>query len=73
MTLTLDLLCFKCKHFFPGGCHAFPEGVDPEVIYENKHDTPLPHQKNNIVFEPIEGIDINNYNDEDAEKADEEI
>lgn len=47
-----DLICEKCKHFKPisGGCEAFNE-IPKDVIRTNKHDTPLPDQKNKIVFE----------------------
>lgn len=47
-----NLICEKCKHFKPisGGCEAFDE-IPEIVIMDNKHDAPLPDQKNKIVFE----------------------
>lgn len=55
MTLTIDLICLKCKHFreIEGGCDAFPEGIPDEIILNNEHSNPLPYQDNNIVFEPV--------------------
>jgi hypothetical protein len=52
---TIDLICFKCAHRgeFDMGCAAFPDGIPNEVLEFNKHSTPLPDQKNEIVFEPI--------------------
>lgn len=52
-------ICLKCIHFredFNGlNCDAFPKGI-PDVILlgKNDHSEPLPEQKNEIVFEPIE-------------------
>lgn len=53
MTDTIDLICFKCKHFkpFEGGCEAFPNGIPDVILQENKHNEPLEGQGNNIVFE----------------------
>lgn len=53
MTETIDLICYKCKHFRPlsGGCDAFPDGIPDEILQTNEHAKPLPEQKNNIVFE----------------------
>ena len=50
---TKDLICEKCKHFKPisGGCSAFKEGIPEIILLDNKHDAPLPDQKNKIVFE----------------------
>ena len=51
-----NAICFRCKHFDPfTGCPAFPEyGIPEEILLdENDHSKPLPEQKNNIVFEPI--------------------
>ncbi len=53
-------VCLDCKHFdedsFDGfTCKAFPAGVPDEILMEgNDHTKPLPEQKNDIVFEPIE-------------------
>jgi hypothetical protein len=56
MTDTIDLICYKCKHFDPigGGCAAFPGEIPDEILQENEHSKPLPDQDNKIVFEPIE-------------------
>lgn len=58
--------CFtrSCKHYQgvlqPDGteltevnyCDAFPKGIPREIAYgDNPHQTPLPGQKNNIVYE----------------------
>lgn len=55
MSETIDLICFKCKHFrkFEGGCDAFPDGngIPMQILETNKHDKPLKEQKNKIVFE----------------------
>lgn len=51
-----ELICMNCKHFreFEGGCDAFPDGI-PEIIIEtNEHNKPLPEQKNNIIYEPLQ-------------------
>lgn len=55
MTETINLICNRCKHTNPyrAGCEAFPEDIPIEILLTNKHSTPLPEQKNNIVFEPI--------------------
>lgn len=56
MTETIDLLCFRCKHFrkFVGGCDAFPIDIPDSILITNKHSKPLPEQENNIVFEAID-------------------
>ena len=48
-----DFICIKCKHFKPisGGCSAFKNDIPNEIIKNNKHDQPLPDQKNDIIFE----------------------
>tara|TARA_R110001632_G_C11241926_1_gene407779 strand:- start:53 stop:229 length:177 start_codon:yes stop_codon:yes gene_type:complete len=53
--IPLNLICFKCKNFTNKGCIAFLNGI-PEIIIsgENDHSKPLPNQKNDIVFEPLE-------------------
>lgn len=52
MTQTIDLICFNCKHWVAvEGCKAFPDGIPDEILQTNKHDKPLPDQKNNLVFE----------------------
>ena len=48
---TIDLICFKCKHWGSFGCKAFPEGIPNEILMENEHSKPLPGQGNDIVFE----------------------
>ena len=52
MTVT-DLICEKCIHFKPisGGCSAFKDFIPKIIIKTNKHNKPLPEQKNKIVFE----------------------
>jgi hypothetical protein len=36
-------LCTFCKHYQKGGtCQAFPDGIPPEALYENRHMEPLP-------------------------------
>ena len=39
---TIDLICFKCKHFAVNGigCAAFPDGIPDEIQFKNKHDKP---------------------------------
>lgn len=60
MTIGLNPVCLKCKHYhvsnFDGfTCDAFPEGIPDELFFKGeKHLKPLPEQGNNIVFEPIE-------------------
>lgn len=48
-----NLICEKCKHFKPisGGCNAFKDDIPEIIIHTNKHNEPLPDQKNKIVFE----------------------
>lgn len=50
---TKNLICEKCKHNRPisGGCNAFKNGIPETILLDNKHDKPLPDQKNKIVFE----------------------
>ena len=53
----VDVICDHCKHFNPfekSGCDAFEDIPDVILSGENKHDKPLPGQKNNIVFEKRE-------------------
>lgn len=52
-------ICTKCKHYHTDDnyCDAFPKGggIPYEILEgDNDHSKPLPEQKNNIVFEPIE-------------------
>jgi len=52
---TIDLICFKCKHFRRwdgGGCDAFPGGIPDDILEFNEHSKPVKEQGNNIVFEP---------------------
>jgi len=57
----------KCKHFIgieqPDGtemseryvCEAFPDAIPEEIAYDdNLHQTPIPGQENEIVFEKAE-------------------
>ena len=56
----INLICNKCKHsnpFLPG-CKAFDQIPEEILSGKNKHKTPLPHQKNNITFEPAENKTI---------------
>ncbi len=50
---TPSLICFKCAHKnqFSLTCKAFPDGVPYSLIKANSHSSPLPTQKNDIVFE----------------------
>jgi len=59
MTTAINLICFDCKHFddINGGCKAFPDGIPDEILLTNKHNTPLPGQGNDIVFEQINDDD----------------
>ncbi len=52
MTSTINLICFKCKHWkaFETGCNAFDE-IPDQVLLENKHDKKLKGQKNDLIFE----------------------
>ncbi len=53
-----ESICFKCKYFDieTSMCPAFEDGIIPQEILAgaNDHTKPLPEQKNDIVFEPIE-------------------
>jgi hypothetical protein len=53
MTSTIDLICFKCKHWLElkGGCNAFPDGIPDLILLNNKHSKPIENQMNNLVFE----------------------
>ena len=61
-TYLMPMPCQKCKWFVQGNgvvngrwsCKAFPNGIPDEVYDNRKHKKPLPDQKNDIVFEPIE-------------------
>ena len=56
-----DWICFKCKNWneYNSGCKAFKK-IPKEIIENNKHDKPLPEQKNKIVFEEGKPHDLNN-------------
>jgi len=60
MTTDKPSICLKCIHYdFQNynepTCKAFKKRIpDPIWIHENDHSKPLPDQKNDIVFEPIE-------------------
>lgn len=60
--MTIDRpVCFDCKrHHEELGqftCDAFLKGIPWEIKENgNKHATPLPGQKNNIVFEKIKEV-----------------
>lgn len=51
-------ICITCKHYDQnsGTCAAFKKEI-PDEIYlgDNKHTTPLPGQKNDLVYTPIAG------------------
>lgn len=50
--------CLTCKHRYGVSvCEAFPDGI-PEIIISggNQHETPLPNQANEIVFEPLDKL-----------------
>ena len=56
MSINTTWICLNCKNYvLQNKCIAYPEGI-PKVIYygDNDHSKPLPSQKNNIVFEPLE-------------------
>ncbi|MGJ8594134.1 MAG: hypothetical protein ACSHXF_16410 [Aquaticitalea sp.] len=59
MTSTIDLICFKCKHWFEfaGGCRAFPDGIPDSILVSNKHNRPIVNQKNDFVYELNTNID----------------
>ena len=49
-------ICVNCKHFNEALiCPAFKKKGIPDLILSgaNKHNKPLPGQKNKIVFEPL--------------------
>lgn len=51
----INLICLQCDHYTPlkGGCEAFPfvsGGIPEEILQTNRHDIPLPGQKNDLVF-----------------------
>jgi len=50
------ILCQNCKNYFGDlKCQAFSDRIPNEILLgENDHSKPLPDQKNDIVFEPIE-------------------
>ena len=55
---TVNLICFKCRHYVENeGCAAFPGGIPDEILETNQHSKPLPWQENSIVFEPIKRED----------------
>lgn len=46
--------CLMCINFINNQCAAFPNEIPEEILRgKNPHTEPLPEQKNNIVFEPI--------------------
>ena len=54
--MTIDPICFSCKHKRPGGltCAAFPEEIPDAILYgDDDHKQPLPEQGNDITFEPV--------------------
>ncbi|MDR3705339.1 MAG: hypothetical protein P4L28_05470 [Paludibacteraceae bacterium] len=53
------ITCNSCKHFDKKKmdfiCDAFPIRIPKEILSgHNMHTEPLPNQKNDIVFEPVE-------------------
>lgn len=50
----INIICLKCKNYIKNGkCKAFEE-IPLEIINgDNDHSKPLPDQKNDIIFEPI--------------------
>jgi len=56
------VLCENCKNYFGSlQCEAFPDRIPDEILLTgNPHTKPLPGQKNDIVFEPIEKDKENN-------------
>ena len=50
-------ICFDCKHYRGDGiCEAFPDRIPERILWgEIDHDKPLKGQKNDLVYEPIEG------------------
>ena len=47
-------ICNYCKNHIKGlKCKAFDVIPDEIIFMKNNHTKPLPEQKNNIVFEPI--------------------
>jgi hypothetical protein len=62
MTTILIPICYKCKNrenlvSDPPVCKAFPKGIPDKIIFNGEqHNTPLPTQDNDIVFEPVEDL-----------------
>jgi len=55
--MEFDLICVSCKNYNveKQTCLAFPKQIPDEIwIGLDNHETPLPNQENNIVFEPID-------------------
>lgn len=53
------IICNNCRHKKPGiSCAAFEKIPDEIVFGDNDHSKPLPYQKNKIVFEPKEDMEI---------------
>ncbi len=59
MTSTINLICFKCKHYldYAEGCRAFPEGIPDKILRTNQHNKPLKVQQNKLVYEYDDRMD----------------
>jgi len=55
-----NFICIKCKFVreFAGGCAAFPNGIPESILFNNKHNKPIPGQDNNIVFEKGKSLEL---------------
>ena len=53
--MELSPVCIECKNYIKqGACKAF-KNIPSKIWSEGEeHSKPLPSQKNNIVFEPLE-------------------
>ena len=57
----MSLQCYLCKHYWGSvNCDAFPDKEIPAEILEGEtdHDKKHPDQKNEVVFEPLNDMEI---------------
>ncbi len=53
-TVISEPLCYSCKHFFWGGCQAFPAGIPEPIITGQVAHTTSYDGDGGIQYEPVD-------------------
>ena len=58
--------CVSCKHYQDNyRCPAFPDRIPDEILFDEVwHEKPYPGQKGDLLFEPKEGLDTSDDDEE---------